>query len=172
MEWASFVAPLLGGGLGTALLVALVLILGSPAVFSEKTAREKFGGLSAVMRWWWGRKEVSAAKEREARALEIAELRDYIERVDKQRKDDVDRLQKQIHRLSESEASQHAYIVWVTEGWRVVEIWSATMGEALPWKFMTYPEWLASRPGNTVVMEIPEGVAPKRDPPQNDDNGP
>lgn len=172
MEWFSFIAPLLGGGLGTALLVALVLVLGSPAVLSEKTAREKFSALPAAVRWWWGRKEASAAKEREARALEITELRDYIDRVDKQRKEDVDRLQQQIHRLSESEASQHAYIVWVTEGWRVVEIWSATVGEELPWKFMTYPEWLSRRPGSTVVLEVSDGVAPKRDPPPNDDNGP
>ena len=172
MEWVSFIAPLLGGGLGTALLVALVLILGSPAVLSEKTAREKFSGLPAAVRWWWGRKEARDAKEREARALEITELRDYIDRVDKQRKEDVESLQRQIHLLSESEASQHDYIVWVTEGARVVEIWSAAVGQELPWKFMTYPEWRSTRPGGPVVLEVSDGVAPKRDPPPNDDDDP
>lgn len=172
MEWVSFVAPLLGGGVGTALLIVLILVLGSPAVLSEKTAREKFSALPAAERWWWGRKEARDAKEREVRALEIDELRDYIGRVDKKRKEDVDRLQKQIHLLSESEASQHEYIVWVTEGARVVEIWSAAVGEELPWKFMTYPEWRASRPGSTVVLEMSDEVPPKRDPPPDDDDGP
>lgn len=142
MEWIEYFKPLLTSPSGQFLLGVLVLTLGPTALFSRKTAEEKFGVFGALSRWWARRKEDAVKKASETHNRQIAELKAEIARVDNDRKNDRESLQSQISQLRENEESQHRYIVWVTAWFRRLEIWSAERGLELPVpRFRTYPEW-------------------------------
>lgn len=128
---------------GVWILLVVILVFGSTAIFSEKTAKEKFGALGLVSRWWKRRKEEAANMEEEISSKRTAELWDEIQRVDELRARDREYFEEQITRLERAEKLQHRYITWVTDVFRRIEIWAAGQGYELPPPpFKTYIEWL------------------------------
>lgn len=143
MEWVEFLSKGLDTPLGQFIVGVLVLVFGSTALFSEKTAKEKFGAFGMLARWIQKQKERAADLEEEIINRRTQDLWDEIKRVDEARKKDNKELKKQILELQRSEADQHAYIVWVTSVMRDLEIWAAEHGYKLPPPpFVTFTEWI------------------------------
>lgn len=122
----------------------LFLVFGTPAILSEKAA-EKFGAFGVLARWWRERKKRAEQEAESVHEREIADLRKEIERVDQARQGDASEFRAELERVSASEREQHAYIVWVTEMFRSLEVWAAEKGLKLPPPpFKTFTEWKKS----------------------------
>lgn len=143
MEWTEFLSKALDTPLGQFIIGVLVLVFGSTALFSEKTAKEKFGAFGMLARWVQRHKEKAADLEEEIINRRTEDLWNEIKRVDEARQKDNRELKKQIQKLQRSEADQHAYIVWVTSVMRDLEIWAAEHGYKLPPPpFVTFTDWV------------------------------
>lgn len=119
----------------------LFLVFGTPAILSEKAA-EKFGAFGVLARWWRERKKRAEQEAADIHSRETADLRREIARVDEARKRDVAEFRSELDRVSASESEQHAYIVWITEVFRNLEVWAVDKGlELPPPPFMTFTEW-------------------------------
>lgn len=123
----------------------LFLVFGTPAILSEKAA-EKFGAFGVLARWWRERKKRAEQEAQDVHSRVIADLRKEIERVDQARQSDASEFRAELERVSASEREQHAYIVWVTEMFRGLEVWAAEKGLKLPPPpFKTFTEWKKSQ---------------------------
>lgn len=119
----------------------LFLVFGTPAILSEKAA-EKFGAFGVLARWWRERKKRAEQEAEDIHSRVITDLRQEIARVDKARLDDASEFRSELDRVSKSEHEQHAYIVWITEVFRNLEVWAVDKGlELPPPPFMTFTEW-------------------------------
>lgn len=122
------------------LVGVLFLVFGTPAILSEKAA-EKFGAFGVLARAWRDRKKRAEQEAESIHQRELADLRHEIERVDQARLDDASEFRAELDRVSASEREQHAYIVWITEVFRGLEVWAVDHGLQLPPPFMTFTEW-------------------------------
>lgn len=144
MEWVQPLTDALGSA-GPFVIGVLLLVLGSSAILSEETAKKKFGAFGMVARWLEERKQKRAEEEETLIKRRTQALWDEIQRVDEDRKSDRAVFSRRIEYLETTGATQHAYIVWVTEKMRAIEVWAADKGLKLPPPpFMPYHEWKAS----------------------------
>ena len=162
MEWTELLAGLLDSTAGQIVAVVLVMVFGSSAILSEKTAKEKLGLVGVILRWAQNRKDKAEAVEDELFRRRTEDLRAEIKRVDDARKVDRAELTKEIEKLQKNEKAQHEYIVWVTEKMRRIEIWAADNGYELPPPpFMSFIEWEATRETQAEGEEGDEERAPR-----------
>lgn len=143
LDWGEWFSSASGNTLVQFLVGFAFLVFGSNAIFSEKTAREKFGVFGLISRNVQRHLQHRAKVEEELERRRTQDLRDEIRRVDEARKADNRELRARISHLEETERTQHRYIVWVTEKMRQLEVWAAELGLKLPPpRFMSYNEWL------------------------------
>lgn len=136
MDWVQPLTNALSTQMGQFFLGVMILVFGSSAILSEKTAKEKFWLIGRVAGWFQRRKEEQAELEAQITERRFAALQDEIARIDKNQK----RSDKVMHR-------QHEYIVWITTRWRALEVWAADRGLRLPDPpFQTFEEWKAQIP--------------------------
>lgn len=86
--------------------VVVVLVLGSPAIFSKKTAEDKFWFFGKIASWFDTRKERSIAKEQKTRDViatldkaRITELKELVESERDEHRDDMHRMMEEIQSL-------------------------------------------------------------------------
>lgn len=121
------------------LTLVLLFIFGGTALFSERTLKERFGGIPAAFQWLSRTKENSRKKKEEYTEKRIRSLEEGQIELEK-------RLQEQITELQKSESEQFEYIRWVTRLMRGIELWAAAKGlELPPPPFQTFVEWREQR---------------------------
>lgn len=86
--------------------VVVVLVLGSPAIFSKKTAEDKFWFFGKIASWFNTRKERSIAKEQKTRDViatldkaRINELKELVESEREEHRGDMNRMMGEIQSL-------------------------------------------------------------------------
>lgn len=143
MEWVEPLQNALRSNGGSFIIGVLLLVFGSSAVLSEKTAKEKFGAIGMLARWVQRRKQQAAEQEEELFKRRTDDLWAEIARVDQARKDDKARFQREIKQLRESERLKHKYTVWAAQRVHDLEVWAATNGYVLPTpKILTFFDWV------------------------------
>lgn len=152
MDWIEPLRDALQSTGGSFLIGVLVLVLGSSAILSEKTAKEKFGAIGLIAGWIQRRKEAAALQEEELLNRRTADLWEEIRRVDEARSRDRQVLMQEILDLRTSERLKHRYTVWAAKRVRDLEIWAATSGLQLP-QPKILPFWSGLR-SMTLVMRV------------------
>ena len=136
MDWVQPLTNALSTQMGQFILGVMILVFGSSAILSEKTAKDKFWLIGRAAGWFQRRKEEQANLEAKITERRFAALQEEITRIDKNQK----RSEKVMYR-------QHEYIVWITTRWRALEVWAADRGLRLPDPpFQTFEEWKARIP--------------------------
>ena len=136
MDWVQPLTNALSTQMGQFILGVMILVFGSSAILSEKTAKDKFWLIGRAASWFQRRKEEQANLEAQITERRFAALQEEITRIDKNQK----QTNKVIH-------LQHEYIVWITTRWRALEVWAADRGLRLPDPpFQTFEEWKARIP--------------------------
>lgn len=144
MEWVDHVLAGVRGNGASFVIGVLILVFGSSAILSERTAKEKFGALGMIARWVQSRKERAAELEEELFRRRTEDLWAEIRRVDESRSVDKDRFLQELRDLRRSESLKHRYTLWAAQRVRDLEIWAATNGLELPTpKILPFLEWIA-----------------------------
>lgn len=157
MEWVDHLLDGVRGNGASFVIGVLILVFGSSAVLSERTAKEKFGALGMIARWVQSRKEREAELEEELFNRRTEELWAEIRRVDESRHMDKERFLRELSDLRKSENLKHRYTLWAAQRVRDLEIWAATNGLELPTpKILPFLEWVVEYNECDEEGEAPE----------------
>lgn len=144
METIDIAPILLDTPLGRFVLVSFTLIFVFGIFSREKMSKLDgiFYAFGAFSRWVQKRKKMAVELDQATTQAQIKDLKDRINEIVEQAAKDKAELKDEIDALRNSERMQHNYIVYVIAWARDIEIWAASIGEALPPpKFVTYLEF-------------------------------
>lgn len=133
MDWEQTLTGAFNSPVWQFVIGVMVLVLGSSAILSEKTAKEKFWLIGTLASWLQRRKEREAEREIEREERILEDLRSELDRMD-----------SRVSALEKSDENKHRYIVYISNWRRHLEMWAADRGILLmddP-PFKTFREWL------------------------------
>ena len=133
MGWEQALTEISDSPVWQFIIGVLVLVLGSSAILSEKTAKEKFWLIGNIATSLQRRKEREAELEIERGERILDDLRSEIQRMD-----------DRVCVLERSDERKHKYIVYVSNWYRHLELWAADKGIVLmddP-PFKSFGDWL------------------------------
>ena len=133
MDWTQILTGISNSSTWQFIIGVMILVLGSSAILSEKTAKEKFWLIGSLGSWFQKRKEREAHLEIEREKRILDDLRSEIQRMD-----------DRVCVLERSDERKHKYIVYVSNWYRHLELWAADKGIDLmddP-PFKSFGDWL------------------------------
>ena len=133
MDWTQILTGISNSSTWQCIIGVMILVLGSSAILSEKTAKEKFWLIGSLASWFQKRKEREADLEIEREKRILDDLRSEIQRMD-----------DRVCVLERSDERKHKYIVYVSNWYRHLELWAANKGIDLmddP-PFKSFGDWL------------------------------